>query len=105
MGANSSVCRTDSIKICINKIVISNKPPFCKQDFKYLIGYYHNKKLDLYVHYFKNAKYYFHKTKHTNFIIEKEKVSDRSTEILEKVSNMVKKYNNKLITNKNIYRT
>ena len=37
--------------IDINKIAVSNKFPFCKQDFKYFIGYKDNKKLDLYAYY------------------------------------------------------
>ena len=38
--------------IDINKIVITNKFPFGKQDFKYFTGYKDNKKLDLYAYSF-----------------------------------------------------
>ena len=34
----------------INKIVVSNKIPFGKQDFKYFIGYKDDKKLYLYAY-------------------------------------------------------
>ena len=37
--------------IDINKIVVSNKIPFGKQDFKYLIGYKDAKNLNTYVYY------------------------------------------------------
>ena len=40
--------------IDINKIVVSNKVPFGKEDFKYFIGYKDAKKLDLYGHYVQN---------------------------------------------------
>ena len=36
-----------------NKIIVSNKLPLCKQDFRYFTGYQdHNKKLDLYANCF-----------------------------------------------------
>ena len=38
--------------IDINKIVVSNKFTYGKQDFKYFIGYKDNKKLDLWAYYF-----------------------------------------------------
>ena len=34
----------------INEIVVSNKIPFGKNEFKYFIGYKDTKKLDLYVY-------------------------------------------------------
>ena len=34
----------------INKIVVSNKVPFGKQDFEYFIRYKYTKKLDLFMH-------------------------------------------------------
>ena len=38
--------------IDINKILVSNKLPFGKHDFKYFIGYKYNKKLYLYPYFF-----------------------------------------------------
>ena len=35
----------------INEIVVSNKIPFGKNEFKYFIGYKDTKKLDLYVYF------------------------------------------------------
>ena len=39
-------------EIDINKIVVSNKLPFGKQDIKYFTGYKDNKKLNLYAYSF-----------------------------------------------------
>ena len=41
--------------IDINKIVVSNKFPFGKQDFKYFIGYKDNEKLNLYAYSFQKG--------------------------------------------------
>ena len=52
--------------IDINKIVVSNKFPFGKQDFKYFIGYKDNKEIrPLYIFFPEMSIYkiYFHKTK------------------------------------------
>ena len=35
----------------VNEIVVSNKIPFGKSEFKYFIGYKDTKKLDLYVYF------------------------------------------------------
>ena len=43
--------------IDINKIVVFNKLPFYKQDFKYFIGYKDNKKIELYAYSFQKWVY------------------------------------------------
>ena len=48
-GHNSSILINE---IDINEIVVSNKLPFNKQDFKYFIGYKDDKKIDLYAYSF-----------------------------------------------------
>ena len=40
--------------IDINKIVVSNELPFGKEDLIYFNGYQDNKKLELYVYFFRN---------------------------------------------------
>ena len=52
--------------IVINKIVVSNKFPFDKQDFKYFIGYKYNKEIRPLCIFFSETsiyKRYFDKTK------------------------------------------
>ena len=43
--------------IDINKIVVSNKFTYGKQDFKYFIGYKDDTKLDLWAYYFQKLVY------------------------------------------------
>ena len=56
-----------------NKIVVSNKFPFGKQDFKYFIGYKGNKKINPLCIFFPEMSIYrrsFYKTKCTYFMIK-----------------------------------
>ena len=62
--------------IDINEIVVSNKLPFGKQDFKYFTGYRENKKLRLLCIFFPDmilCKTHFDKTKYMFFVIKDEK--------------------------------
>ena len=96
---DTKIIKSDDTEI--NEIVISNKLPFGKQNFKYFIGYKDNKKFRPLCILLPKYKRYFDKTKYTYFMIEKEKVFDEYMEILEKVSNIVKiKFNSELIYNK-----
>ena len=52
-----------------NEIVVSNKLPFVKQDFKYFIGYKNVRPLCIL---FPKYKRYFDEPKYTYFIIEEE---------------------------------
>ena len=84
-----------SIKnIDINKLVVSNKFPFGKQDFKYFIGYKDNKEIRALCIFFPEMsiyKRYSDKTKCMYFMIKDEKIFDKCMTIWEKVSNIVKK--------------
>ena len=73
--------------------MISNKLPLGKQDFKYFIGYKHDKKLDLYTFDKNNCMY---------FMIKEEKCFDKYNELWEKVSNTIKELIVNLYTIKNI---
>ena len=94
--------------IDINKIVISNKFPFDKQNLKYFIGYKDNKKIRPLCIFFPKTSIYIYrrysdKTKCMYFMIKDEKVFDKYMTIWEKVRNiMTKKNNSELICNKNI---
>ena len=65
--------------------------PFGKQDFKYFIDYKDNKKTRPLCILLPKYKRYFDKTKCTYSMIGEEKVFDKYMEILEKVSNILKK--------------
>ena len=70
--------------ININKIVVSNKLPFGKQNFKYFIGCKGDEKIrPLYIFRQKMGicKIYFHKTKCMYFLIKDEKKIDKYNEI------------------------
>ena len=72
--------------IDINEIVVSNKFPFGKQDFKYLIGYKDNKEIRPLCILFQEMsiyKRYFDKTKCIYFMIKDEKLFDKYMTILE----------------------
>ena len=63
--------------IDINKIVVSNKFPFGKQDFKYFIGYKDNKEIGPLCIFFPEMSLYKRfsdKTKCMYFMIEDEKI-------------------------------
>ena len=86
----------------INKIVVSNKFPFGKQDFKYFIGYKDIKEIRPLCIFFPEMsifKRYSDKTKCVHFTIEDEKKFDKYMTIWEKVSDVVVK---KLYITKNI---
>ena len=87
--------------IDINEIVVSNKFPFGKQDFKYFIGYKNNKEFRAFCIFFPEMsiyKRYFDKTKCMYFMIKDEKNFDKYMTIWEKVSNIIIiKINNELI--------
>ena len=90
--------------IDINKIVVSNKFIFDKQDFKYFIGYKDNKEIRPLCIFFLEMiinKRYSNKNKCMYFMIKHEKSLDKYMIVLEKVSNITKKIiYNKLIYNK-----
>ena len=88
----------------INEIVVSNKFPLGKQDFKYFIDYKDNKKirplciftLEMRIH-----KRYFEKTKCMYFMIKDENNFNEYMKIWEKVSNIMKnKFNSEFICHK-----
>ena len=78
--------------IDINKIVVSNKLPFGKQDFKYFIGYKDaEKNIALCIFCPKMIIYRrdFDKTKYMYFLIKDEKLFDKYIEIWENVSTII----------------
>ena len=80
--------------ININKIVVSNKFPFSKQDFKFFIGYKDNKEIRPLCIFFSEIniyKRYSDMTKCMYFMIKDEKKIHRHMAICEKVSNIIKK--------------
>ena len=80
--------------IDINKLVLSNKFPFGKQDFKYLTSYQDNKEIrPLYILFPEMSIYkrYSDKTKCMYFMIKNEKFIDKFMTIWEKVHNIIKK--------------
>ena len=93
------------IPININKIVVSNKFSFGKQDFKYFIGYKYNKEIRPLCTFFPEmsiCKRYSDKTKCMYFMIKNEKIFDKYMKIWEKVSNIIKKIIVNLYIIKNI---
>ena len=79
--------------IDINKIVVSNKFPFAKQDFKYFIGYKDNKDIrPLCIFFLEMSIYkrYSNKTKCMYFMINDENNFVKYMTIWEKVSNIIK---------------
>ena len=80
--------------IDVNEILVSNKFPFGKQDFKYFIGYKDNKKIRPVCIFFPEMciyKRYSDKTRCMYFMIKDEKVFDKYMTIWENVSNVIKK--------------
>ena len=78
----------------INGIVVSNKFPFGKQDFKYFIGYKDNKEIRPLCIFFPEMciyKRYSDKTICMDFMIKDENLFDKCMIIWEKVSNIIKK--------------
>ena len=92
--------------IDINKIAVSNKLPFGKQNFKYFIGYKDSEKvrpLCIFRPQIIIYKREFDENRHIYFLIKKEKVFIKHMEILGKVRNIIRvKFNSKLIYRKNI---
>ena len=87
----------------INKIVVSNKFPFDKQDFKYFSGYKDNKEIRFLYIFFPELsiyKRYSDKTKYMCFIIKGENIFNKYMTVWEKVSNIIEKINSELIYNK-----
>ena len=80
--------------IDINEIVVCNKFPFDKQDFKYFIGYKDNKEIRPLSTFFPEMsiyKRYSNKTKCMYFMIKGKKNFDKYTTIWQKVSTIIKK--------------
>ena len=95
-------------EIVINKIVVSNKFPLGKQDFKFFIGYKDVKKIrPLCIFFLKMSTYRsFYKNNSIYFMIKEEKVLDKYNEIWEKFSNIMKiKFNSDLVYNKKYIKT
>ena len=90
--------------IYIIKIVVSNKLPFGKQNFKYCIGYKDNKNNKSLCIFFPEVSIYkrcFDKTKCMYFMIKYVKFFDKYMKVWENVSNIKEKhFNTKLIYNK-----
>ena len=79
--------------IDINKIVVSNKLPFGKQDFEYFIGYKYSEKIKALCTFCLHMIMYeknFVENRRIYFLIQEEKVFIKYMEILEKVSNIIK---------------
>ena len=83
--------------IYINKIVVTNKFPFVKQGFKYLVGF----KGCIYCAQVIMYKRSFDENRHIYFLIKQEKVFIKYMKILEKISNIInQKFNSELIYSK-----
>ena len=77
----------------INKIVVSNKFPFGKQDFKYFTGYKDNKEirpLGIFFPEMSMHERYSDETKCMYFIIKDEKNFDEYMAVWERLSNITK---------------
>ena len=84
----------------LNKIAVSNKLPFGENDFIYFNGYKDDKKnRPLYIFFpiVSAYKINFDGTECIYFMIKEVNVFDKYMEILEKVSNIMKKINSELI--------
>ena len=88
----------------INKIVVSDRLPFGKKDFRYFIGYKDDKQIRPLCIYFPKVSAYridFGETECMYFMIKEEKVFDKYMEIWEKVNNIIKEFfNSELIYSK-----
>ena len=93
--------------IDINKIVVSNKLPIGKQDFKYFIGYKDSEKIR-YICVFRWQMIIYKRNFDENLnrliyiLIKKEKVFVKYMDILEKVRNIIKFMYNLYIIKKNL---
>ena len=85
--------------IDINKIVVSNKFPFGKPDFKYFIDFKANS-LCIFFPEMSIYKRYSDKTKCMYFIVKDKKNFDKYVTIWENVCHIIKKINIELIYNK-----
>ena len=84
----------NNIYIYITKIVVSNKLPFSKQDFKYFIGYKDAKNIRPLCIFSSKVSIYrreFDKTKSMCFLLKDKNFLEKRIEIWEKVSNVIKK--------------
>ena len=80
--------------IDINKIVVSNKISFGKNNFKYFIGYKDAKKLRPLCTFLPKIRAYrtdFVKNKCMSFLIKGEKLLEKCNKIWKKISNITKK--------------
>ena len=80
--------------IDINEIVLSNKFPFGKQDFKYLINYKDNKEIrPLFIFFPEMSIYkrYSDKTKCMYFMVKEENIFDKCMTIWGKVNIIIEK--------------
>ena len=80
--------------IDINKIVVSNKFLFGKQDFKYFIGYIDDKKIRSLCTSFPETNAYrvdFDETNCMSFLMKDKEFLEKYNEIWEKMSNIIKK--------------
>ena len=79
--------------IDINKIVVSNKFSFDKNDFKYFIGYKDSKKvrpLRILLPIMSAYRRNFDDTKYMSFLIKDDKLLEKYNKIWEKASNIIK---------------
>ena len=90
--------------IDINKVFVSNKLLFDKQDFKYFIGYKDSEKIKPLCIFCLQMIIYkrnFDENRGIYFLIKEKKVFIKYMEILEKASNVIEnKFNTELIYNK-----
>ena len=95
--------------IDINKIVVSNKFPFGKQDFKYFTSFKHDKKIGTLCIFFPNMSAYridFDETEYMSFLMKDEVFLEKYNEIWGKVSSIIKKeFNSETVHNKNYLKT
>ena len=87
----------------INKIIVSNKFSFGKEDFKYFIAYKDNKKNKPLCIFFPETNAYridLDETECMSFLMKDKAFLEIYNEIWEKVSNKIKKINCELIYNK-----
>ena len=80
--------------IYINKIVVSNKISYGKNDFKYFIGYKDAKRIRPLCILLRKISAYrrnFDKTKCVSFLIKDEQLLEKYNEIWKKVSSITKK--------------
>ena len=81
-----------SINKDINKIIVSNKLPFGKQDFIYFIGYKDVRPLCIFCAKMSIYKLSFYKTRCMHFLIKDENFLEKCNAIWGKVSSIIKKH-------------